>query len=59
VAPDGARHQADIHFRMYTPAEHRRMLAAAGLRIIATYGNFDGSPLTLDSRRMILVAEKH
>jgi SAM-dependent methyltransferase len=59
VSPDGARHQADIHFRMYTPAEHRRMLEAAGMRIIATYGNFDGSPLTLDSRRMILVAEKH
>ncbi|MEX2245526.1 MAG: methyltransferase domain-containing protein [Dehalococcoidia bacterium] len=58
VSPSGERHEGEIHVRMYTPAEHRRMIEAAGMRVTASYGNFDGSPLALDSRRMILLAEK-
>ncbi len=34
------------------------MFEAAGLRVVAMYGGFDGSVLTLDSRRLILVGEK-
>jgi SAM-dependent methyltransferase len=56
VSPSGERHAGAI--RMYTPAELRRMIEAAGMRGIASYGDFDGSALTMDSRRAILVGEK-
>ncbi len=58
VTPDGARREREIAIRMYTPAELRRMFEAAGLPVVASYGDFDGSPLTMDSRRCILVGEK-
>jgi SAM-dependent methyltransferase len=44
--------------RYYTVPELQGMLQAAGLTPIATYGNFDGSVLSLDSQRLIIVARK-
>jgi SAM-dependent methyltransferase len=58
IGPDGSRHESDIHPRVYTPAELRRMFDRAGMRVMASYGDFDASPLTPDSRRVILVATK-
>jgi hypothetical protein len=43
---------------MYTFPEFERMLASAGLRVANAWGNFDGSDLTMQSHRMILLAEK-
>jgi len=58
VTAEGARHERAISIRMYTPAELRRMFEAAGLRMVAAYGDFDGSPLNMDSRRCILIGER-
>jgi hypothetical protein len=42
----------------YTLTELVGMLARAGLTYRAAWGDLDGSPYTLDSRRMIVLAEK-
>ena len=44
--------------RFYFPTELNRLLETVGLRIRATYGDFDGRDFTTESRRMITVAEK-
>jgi hypothetical protein len=44
--------------RQYTAAELRRMLETAGLAVTQSFGSYDGSPLTLESARLILVAER-
>ncbi len=44
--------------RFYFPTEMKRLLETVGLRIRATYGDFDGRDFTTESRRMITVAEK-
>ena len=44
--------------RFYFPTEMKRLLETVGLCIRATYGDFDGSEFTTESRRMITVAEK-
>lgn len=42
--------------RLYGPAELEGMLEAAGFRRIAIYGDWDGSPLTAHSTRILAVA---
>jgi SAM-dependent methyltransferase len=44
--------------RAYTAPELTRLFEAAGLRVEATWGDFDGSPATCDSPRLILLASK-
>ena len=44
--------------RIYTLTELSGMLASAGLTLERYYGDLDGSPLNLDSRRLVLVARK-
>jgi len=44
--------------RHYTAPELRGMLQRAGMVPTAIYGDFDGRPLDLDSRRLIVVARK-
>ncbi len=44
--------------RLYRPEEVAPMMAAAGLEDVAIYGSFDGSELTGDSDRMIIVARR-
>jgi hypothetical protein len=34
------------------------MLRAVGLTFVRAWGDFDGSELTVDSRRLIILAEK-
>ncbi len=43
---------------MYTLRELARMLAAAGLQIQACSGGLDGSRLSLDSRRLVVIGAK-
>ena len=43
---------------MYTVAEIVKMLREAGLMLKETYGDYNGQPLTFDSSRAILIAEK-
>lgn len=44
--------------RFYFPTELEERLKAVGLRILALYGDFDGRTFDLDSRRLIVVAQK-
>lgn len=56
--PDGRRTELGHVVRSYTLTELAAMLASSGLELQATYGGLDGSSLTLDSRRLVIVARK-
>ncbi len=58
IKPDGTRAERENDIRCYTCAELCGMLAAAGLEVIDVYGGFDGSPLTLESKRLIILSRK-
>lgn len=47
-----------IHQWVFTAGEIRRMLQRAGLTPIATFGDFEGSPLALRSQRFIATARR-
>jgi SAM-dependent methyltransferase len=44
--------------RIYTLTEVAAMLGEAGLSLEGIYGDLDGSPLTLESRRLVVLARK-
>lgn len=58
IEPDGSRRAHHHIFRFYTLTELVGMLARAGLALRSAWGGFDGRDYTLDSWRMIVVAEK-
>ena len=58
IEPDGRRRETGHVFRFYTLTELIKMLAEAGLVFQRAWGDFDGSDYSLDSRRMIVLAEK-
>ena len=59
VTADGTRRESPGHdVRLYTLTELVRLLDAAGLRMSATYGDYDGSPYAINTPRMIVVATK-
>jgi hypothetical protein len=55
---DGERNELAFEHRLYTAAEYVDLLRAADLEPIRFYGGFDGSELTRDSWRLIVVAER-
>lgn len=44
--------------RLFTPAELEAMIAAAGATVRCRFGDYDGAPLTAESPRTILFAER-
>jgi SAM-dependent methyltransferase len=58
VEPDGRREHREFSVRQYSLTELVGMLDAAGLTVTQTWGGFDGSPYTLESRRLVLLAER-
>lgn len=58
VEPEGRQRQTGTVVRLYTLTELARMLAGTGLEVAQTFGDFEGGDLTMDSRRMIVLAEK-
>jgi hypothetical protein len=44
--------------RTYTAPELVRLSEAAGLQVVRSWGDFDGSELTRESARLILRADK-
>ena len=59
VDADGTRRESPGHdVRLYTLTELTRLLNAAGLRLSATYGDYDGAPYAINTPRMIVVATK-
>jgi SAM-dependent methyltransferase len=55
---DGRREEFSLFVRMYTVAELVSMFRKAVLTLKEMYGNYNAEPLTFDSRRYILIAEK-
>jgi SAM-dependent methyltransferase len=58
IDPDGQRTEYVHAVRLYTLTELVRLCTAAGLQVQAHYGGLDGSSLTLDSHRLVLVCRK-
>ena len=55
---DGQRTQYSHSLRVYTLTELVQMLTMAGLQVKAYFGAWDGSELTIDSFRLILLSQK-
>ena len=59
VTADGTRRESPGHdVRLYTLTELVRLLDAAGLRLSAAYGDYDGAPYGINTPRLIIVATK-
>ena len=58
IYPDGRRSELGHEARIYTLTELAKMLARSALELQAIHGGLDGSPLTLDSRRLVVIAQK-
>jgi len=58
VARDGVRYERLSSVRLYTASELRTMLERAGLKVTDLFGDYDGSPYSWDSQRLIVVACK-
>ena len=56
--PDGQRKEYGFSHRLYTLTELVQMLTMAGLQVKAYSGTWDGSELTIDSFRLILLSQK-
>jgi SAM-dependent methyltransferase len=56
--PDGRRRETGHAARLYSLTDLARLLAAAGLPVEAYFGGLNGSELTLDSRRLVVIARK-
>lgn len=48
----------NISIRLYTAAELIKIMAKAGLKFLKLYGNTDGKPYTIGSKRIIIIAQK-
>lgn len=58
VIRDGVRRDKPFFVRLYNPTEIRDLLQLAGLEVFKMYGDWDGHPISTESRRMIIVANK-
>jgi len=54
---EGNYKQAILDFRLYAATELRNMMQHAGFRIHGMFGGLDYSPLTLQSPRLVIVAD--
>ena len=55
---DGKKTEHESRVKLYPYSTHKSELERRGLHIVGSYGGYDGSEYSLDSRRMIVVAEK-
>ena len=58
VDKSGERKERTSTIRIYAFTELHRMLKSAGLQVKQVFGGFDGSDYKMDSKRMIVLAEK-
>jgi SAM-dependent methyltransferase len=58
VIRDGIRRDKPFSVRLYNPNELQTLLPLAGLRPTGFFGDWDGTPLGAESRRMIVIAKK-
>jgi SAM-dependent methyltransferase len=55
---DGVRRDKPFFTRLYNPTEIASLLYQAGLHVRQTFGDWDLRPVSLDTRRMIIISEK-
>jgi SAM-dependent methyltransferase len=58
VIREGVRRDKPFFVRMYNPTEIRLVLLQAGLETYKMFGDWDLNPLSIESRRMIVIARK-
>lgn len=58
VIRDGMRRDKPFFVRLYNPSEIQALLSEAGLEMTRIFGGWDGSPISSDSRRMVIIAKK-
>jgi SAM-dependent methyltransferase len=58
VIRDGIRKDKPFFVRMYSATEIPGLLGQAGLKTLQIYGGWDFEPLTMEARRMMIIAEK-
>lgn len=59
IEPGGGRRDSlGHHIRLYTLTETMRLLERAGMTMTNIYGGFDSEPYAIDTRRMIILAQK-
>jgi SAM-dependent methyltransferase len=58
IIRDGVRKDKPFSIRIYNPNEIRALMAQAGLEIVQMYGDWNGMPVSMDSRRLVTVARK-
>lgn len=58
VAPAGGRSELRHSMRIYTLAELRELLAAAGLHVVGSFGGFGGEPPGFEARRVVVHARR-
>ena len=58
VIRDGIKKEKPFFIRLYTPTEIKLLLEFVGLKVLKFYGGYDSSPLSIYSRRMIVISEK-
>jgi 2-polyprenyl-3-methyl-5-hydroxy-6-metoxy-1,4-benzoquinol methylase len=58
VRPDGSRRTLTHSLRVYAPHELIAMFEAAGLEVVASWGNFEGDEVSFDAGRLILRGDR-
>ncbi len=58
VIRDGVKKEKPFFIRLYAPTEIKFILESLGLKVIKFFGGYDSSPLSIYSRRMIIISEK-
>ncbi|MCX7785780.1 MAG: methyltransferase domain-containing protein [candidate division WOR-3 bacterium] len=58
VIRDGKRKDKPFFVRLYNPAEIKTLLSEVGMYICKMFSDWDSSPFSSNSKRMIIIAEK-
>jgi SAM-dependent methyltransferase len=56
--PDGEHFEMSSSIRIYTLPELSALLAGAGYQVMETFGGYDGQPISFESKRLIVVAQR-
>jgi hypothetical protein len=54
----GVRKDKPFKIRIYNPNEFADLLVRAGLEVAGMFGGFDAQPVSIDSRRLVVLARK-
>jgi len=55
---EGVRKDKPFKVRIYNPNEFTELFGKAGLEVVGMYGGFDAQPVSIDSRRLVVLARK-